>query len=53
MAQRNRRIVLAERPTTLVDNHTTRLEEQPVPSPGPGQALVRVTHLSIDPTIRG
>jgi NADPH-dependent curcumin reductase len=53
MADRNRRIVLAERPATMVDERTTRLEEEPVPSPGPGQALVRVTHLSIDPTIRG
>jgi NADPH-dependent curcumin reductase CurA len=53
MADRNRRIVLAERPTTMVDERTTRLEEEPVPSPGPGQALVQVTHLSIDPTIRG
>ncbi len=49
----NRRIVLAERPTTMVDERTTRLEEEPVPRPGPDQALVRVTHLSIDPTIRG
>ena len=53
MTDANRRIVLAERPTTMVDERTTRLEEGPVPSPGPGQALVRVTHLSIDPTIRG
>jgi NADPH-dependent curcumin reductase CurA len=53
MSDRNRRIVLAERPTTLLDGRTTRLEEEPVPSPGPGQVLVRVTHLSIDPTIRG
>jgi NADPH-dependent curcumin reductase CurA len=49
----NRRIVLAARPAGMVDDRTTRLEETPVPEPGPGQALVRVTHLSIDPTIRG
>jgi NADPH-dependent curcumin reductase CurA len=52
-AHMNRRIVLAERPTGMVDASTTRMEESPVPEAGPGQALVRVTHLSIDPTIRG
>jgi NADPH-dependent curcumin reductase CurA len=49
----NRRIVLADRPAGMVDDRTTRMEESPVPVAGPGQALVRVTHLSIDPTIRG
>ena len=31
---------------------TTRLEEGPVPEPGPGEALVGVRYLSMDPTIR-
>jgi len=53
MTDHNRRIVLASRPSGMVDEGTTKLEEQPVPTPGPGEALVRVTHLSIDPTIRG
>ena len=53
MTDTNRRIVLAQRPTGMVDEHTTRLEESPVPTAGPGEALVRVRHLSIDPTIRG
>jgi len=35
-----------------VDGATVRLEEAPVPEPGPGQALVAVRYLSIDPTIR-
>jgi len=48
----NRRIVLAERPTGMVDDRTVRLEEGPVPEAGPGEALVRVRYLSIDPTIR-
>ena len=50
--ERNRRLLLAERPTAMVGDSTVRLEEGPVPEPAEGQALVRVTYLSIDPTIR-
>src|ERR1035437_5960817 len=52
MSDRNRRVVLAERPTGMVDERTTRLEEAEVPAPGPGEALARVRYISIDPTIR-
>jgi NADPH-dependent curcumin reductase CurA len=52
MAERNRRLVLAERPTGQVDETTVRLEEVDVPEPGTGQALVHTRYLSIDPTIR-
>ncbi len=48
----NRRIVLAARPSGMVDETTTRLEQSPEPEPGPGQALVHVRFLSVDPTIR-
>jgi hypothetical protein len=48
----NRQLVLARRPSGMVDESTVRLEEKPVPEPGPGQALIRVRYLSIDPTIR-
>jgi hypothetical protein len=48
----NRHIVLAERPAGMVDGATTRLEEGPRPVPGPGEALVQVRYLSMDPTIR-
>ncbi len=48
----NRRLVLAHRPSGLVDDRTTRMETAPVPEIGDGQALVRVRYLSIDPTIR-
>jgi NADPH-dependent curcumin reductase len=47
-----RRIVLVERPSGMVDDATTRLESCPVPEPGPGEALVNVRYLSMDPTIR-
>ena len=52
MTESNRRLVLAERPTTMVDDRTVRFEEIAVPEPGPGQALIRVRYLSVDPTIR-
>jgi NADPH-dependent curcumin reductase len=52
MAERNRRLVLAERPTGNVEESTVRLEEADVPEPGSGQALVRTRYVSIDPTIR-
>ena len=52
MTDSNRRFVLAERPAGAVDDNTVRLEEGPVPTAGPGEALVKVRYLSIDPTIR-
>jgi NADPH-dependent curcumin reductase CurA len=52
MADRNRRLVLAERPKGMVDEQTVRVEESDVPQPGPDEALARVRYLSIDPTIR-
>jgi NADPH-dependent curcumin reductase len=52
MAERNRRLVLAERPTGMVGEQTVRLEEADAPEPGAGEALARVRYLSIDPTIR-
>src|SRR6201993_1067940 len=52
MSERNRRLVLAERPSGMVEDSTVRLEEVDIPEPGPGEALARVRFLSIDPTIR-
>jgi NADPH-dependent curcumin reductase CurA len=52
MSDRNRRLVLAERPTGMVDESTIRIEEEDVPEPASGEALARVRWLSIDPTIR-
>lgn len=53
MAQENERLVLAQRPTGMIDDATVRPERGDAPRPGPGQALVRVRFLSMDPTIRG
>ena len=52
MADRNRRMVLAERPTGMVDESTVRMEESDLPEPGTDEALARVRYISIDPTIR-
>ncbi|WP_099037579.1 NADP-dependent oxidoreductase [Mycobacterium neglectum] len=52
MSKENRRVVLANRPTGLVDENTLRMESEPVPEPADGEALVQVRYLSIDPTIR-
>jgi NADPH-dependent curcumin reductase CurA len=48
----NRRLVLAQRPSGLVDDSTLRLESEDLPPLEDGEALVRVRYLSIDPTIR-
>ncbi|MEO6629720.1 MAG: NADP-dependent oxidoreductase [Aquihabitans sp.] len=52
MTDHSRRIVLAQRPHGNVTAEDVRLETVPVPEPGPGEAVVRVQWLSIDPTIR-
>jgi NADPH-dependent curcumin reductase CurA len=48
-----RRIVLARRPPAEVAETDFRIEEVPVPEPGPGQYLARVVYLSLDPYMRG
>ncbi len=49
----NRQFVLDSRPTGPVEPGNFRLVEAPVPTPGPGQALVRHHYLSLDPYMRG
>jgi len=48
-----RRVVLARRPPGEPAEADFRIEEVPVPEPGPGQALIRVIYLSLDPYMRG
>ena len=48
-----RRIVLAARPEGEPTPDHFRLETAPVPEPGPGQVLIRVLWLSLDPYMRG
>jgi NADPH-dependent curcumin reductase CurA len=49
----NRRIVLARRPQGAPVPADFRLENAPVPSPGPGEVLLRTRYLSLDPYMRG
>ena len=39
MTETNRRLVLAARPSGMVDASTTRMDEEPVPELGPGEAF--------------
>jgi NADPH-dependent curcumin reductase len=52
VSKTNRRVILAKRPSGLVDDETVRTESEPAPVPADGEALVKVRYLSIDPTIR-
>jgi NADPH-dependent curcumin reductase CurA len=49
----NKQFVLDSRPAENVAPGNFRLVEAPVPTPGPGQALVRHHYLSLDPYMRG
>lgn len=51
--QRHRRWVLASRPHGEPTAEHFRLEEREVPTPGPGQVLLRTVYLSLDPYMRG
>ncbi len=48
-----KRIVLAKRPEGAPTAENFRLESAPMPEPGPGEVLVRVLYLSLDPYMRG
>ncbi|GAB4574567.1 MAG: NADP-dependent oxidoreductase [Rhodothalassiaceae bacterium] len=52
-SDRNRRIVLAERPKGEPDVKTLRLETGDIPEPGTGEMLLRTVYLSLDPYMRG
>jgi NADPH-dependent curcumin reductase CurA len=49
----NLQVLLDHRPTDKVSPANFRVVETPVPTPGPGEVLVRHTFLSLDPYMRG
>ena len=49
----NTQILLDHRPTDKVSPANFRVVETPVPTPGPGEAQVRHSFLSLDPYMRG
>jgi hypothetical protein len=53
MTERAQWIVLASRPVGEPTSDNFRLEEGPIPQPGPGQMLLRTQWLSLDPYMRG
>jgi NADPH-dependent curcumin reductase CurA len=53
MADTARRVVLASRPVGEPTPENFRVEDVPVPTPGPGQVLLRTLWLSLDPYMRG
>jgi NADPH-dependent curcumin reductase len=53
MAEVARRIVLASRPVGEPKPDDFRLEEYPLPQPGPGEVLLQTKWLSLDPYMRG
>ncbi|MGM0586702.1 MAG: NADP-dependent oxidoreductase, partial [Pseudomonadota bacterium] len=53
MTETMKRIALASRPVGEPKPENFRLEEQPVPKPGPGQFVARTVWLSLDPYQRG
>lgn len=46
-------LVLARRPEGLPGPDTWRYETHAVPEPGPGEALVKILYVSLDPAMRG
>jgi len=49
----HRRVVLVRRPPAEPTEADFRIEEVPVPEPGPREFLARVVYLSLDPYMRG
>src|SRR5271165_3746440 len=53
MSSTNHQVRLAARPSGLPDSSDWDFAAQPVPTPGPGEFLVAVSLLSLDPAMRG
>ena len=49
----NRMVKLARRPRGMVTREDFKIEDGPVPEPGPGEVRVRVEYISLDPAMRG
>jgi len=50
---KNRRVLLASRPTGWVSEENFKVEDAPLPSPADGEVLVKNLWLSLDPYMRG
>jgi NADPH-dependent curcumin reductase CurA len=52
-ARVNRQVLLKSRPGGIPQADNFEIVERPIPTPGPGQLLVRNIYLSVDPAMRG
>ncbi|MDI3418170.1 NADP-dependent oxidoreductase [Streptomyces luteolus] len=52
MGETSLRVAMRDHPQGMVSEGDFLVEQTPRPAPGPGQALVRVRHLSLDPYMR-
>lgn len=53
MSWTSQEVRLAQRPTGRPDEHTWELATTQVPDPGPGEFVVQVEQISLDPAMRG
>lgn len=53
LPNRNRRVILARRPSGVPQPEDFVLDDVAVPSPGEGEVLIRTIYLSVDPAQRG
>src|SRR5260370_41859465 len=53
MPQTNRQVRLAVRPSGLPRLADWQFTNEAMPAPGPGEFVTKVSHLSIDPAMRG
>ncbi len=53
MTDKNRHVVLRARPEPGVTAELFETIDAPMPEPGPGEMLIRVIWLSLDPAMRG
>ena len=49
----NRQFLLAARPHGMVKASDFEYREVAVPTPGPGEALIKTNYISLDPSMRG
>lgn len=48
----NKQVRLASRPEGLPNDSNWSFDERPIPTPGDGEVLVKVSHISLDPAMR-
>jgi NADPH-dependent curcumin reductase len=53
MTSTNQQVRLAARPSGLPQSSDWELTEEPIPTPGPGQLVAAISHVSLDPAMRG